>query len=373
MSPSSPTPDIFELLDIETREDTYTLLLVHLLRHSSGLRRRVLAHAFGPDDPPAEPAEVVPRRPLPGGAEIPDIFIHHPAGPAGRWAMFIESKIFTREHRGQTQRYWDGTTSLVGPTGRPAGIFLTLEGDAPLCPRVIPLTHRELTSWIAEHFSDLPERSALRFAAEGYHARAHAPRPEAGDETRYSELLGSWWGLVPRLAGVSALGQAMIAGLSGGWEHNPIWIQGKGHANPGLQFYQPGWWGADLDGDRWTPKNIYVHLEIELNDNATWRLKLHFETAPYLTLGEIDDLDNPADFACMRDAFRAALHARAADLPGWTMSSYPLQIAALRLHVPDPTVAALRARIAPALETIAPHIHAALAHAREAVLKGGRR
>ena len=361
------SPDIFELLDIETREDTYSRLLVHLLRHSIGLRRRVLAHAFGPDYPAAELATVDLRQALPNSAGVVDILLQHPDGPEGRWAMFIESKLYTGEHGEQTERYYDACKALVGLNGRSAGIFLTIGGDDPTCPHVKPLTHRELTTWVAEHLSDIPERSAMHFAAEGYIARAQAPHPEAKDETRYAVLLEQSWGLVPRLAGVSALGATMYATLPGEWKHDAIWIQGRGHANPGLQFWQPGWLGRELTGDRWTTENIFVHLEMELDDRATWRLKLHFETEPYLTLGEIDELEDAANFARMRDAFRAALHARAARLPGWKMSNYPLQIAAFPVHVPDPTVARLRERLAPAMAMIAPHIHEALASARGAV------
>lgn len=359
-------PDIFELLDIETREDTYSRLLVHLLRHSVGLRRRVLAHAFKSEPPTAELAEVDLRRALPNNAGVVDLLLRHPDGPAGRWAMFIESKLYTGEHGEQTKRYHDACKALVGPSGRTAGIFLTIGGDRPSCPHVVPLTHRDLTTWIAEHLSDLPERSAMHFAAEGYIARAQAPLPQATDQTRYAVLLEQSWGLVPHLAGVSALGAAMYAALPGEWTHDAIWIQGRGHANPGLQFWQPGWRGVELTGDRWATDNVFVHLEMELDERATWRLKLHFETEPYLTLSEIDDLHNAAGFARMRDAFRAALHARAGDLPGWKMTNYPLQIAALPVHVPDPTVANLRERLAPAMATIAPHIHAALASARKA-------
>lgn len=366
MHPLNNAPDIFELLDIETREDTYSILLVHLLRHSGGLRRRILAHAFGPDHPYAEFTEVTPRYTLPGNAGIVDIFLCPPGSPAGSWAMFIESKLYSGEHGEQTRRYFDATKALVSPEGRSAGIFLTIAGEDPSCPHVKPLKHRELTGWIAEHLADVPEHSAMRFAAEGYIARAQAPLPEASDKTRYATLLEQSWGLVPRLAGVSALGAALYSGLPGGWTHNPISIQGKGHANPGLQFHQPGWWGVELTDNHWTPANINVHLEIELDDRATWRLKLHFETEPYLTLGDIDELENAAGFARMRDAFRAAIHARAADLPGWKMSNYPLQIAAFPVHVPDSTVARLRERLAPAMAAIAPRVDEALASARKA-------
>ena len=366
-TPANPV-DIFELLDIETREDTYSRLIVHLLGHSIGLRQRLLDHAFGNSAPRAAPGDrITLRHTLPGDAGIVDIFLQAPADSADRWALFIESKLFSAEHGEQTKRYWSATSAIVGPSGRPSGVFLTIAGHRASCEQVVPLKHRLLTEWIREHLSDFSEHPVLRIAAEGYIARAQAPLPEAKDDTRYAVLLEQSWGLVPRLAGVSALGAAMYATLPGEWKHDAIWIQGRGHANPGLQFWQPGWLGRELTGDRWTTENIFVHLEMELDDRATWRLKLHFETEPYLTLGEIDELEDAANFARMRDAFRAALHARAARLPGWKMSNYPLQIAAFPVHVPDPTVARLRERLAPAMAMIAPHIHEALASARGAV------
>lgn len=363
-APLPQSPDIFELLDIEAREDTYSRLLVHLLRHSNGLLRRLLAHAFPSDTPAADAVDITLRHGL-GEAGVVDLLLRD---RAGRWVMFVESKLFSAEHGEQTCRYWKACEALVAPAGRVAGVFLTIAGDRSAHPRVAPLTHRELTGWIAEHRPEFHAHSALRIAADGYIQRAQAPLPVAADATVVRTLLQPSWGLVPRLAGVAALGEALHHGLPGGWTSDAITIQGKGHANPGLQFWQPGWWGTWLTNNRWTSDNHDIHLEVELTAAQPWLLKLHFETSPYHTLAELRTLAGHADFAAMRDAFRAALKARAADLPRWKMSNYPLQIAKLKLDVgPDLTVAELRQRFAPALAEIAPHIHAALAAAKETV------
>lgn len=366
-TPANPV-DIFELLDIETREDTYSRLIVHHLGHSIGLRQQLLTHAFGSSAPRAvQGDEIFLRHKLPDEAGIVDIFLQSPAGTPDRWAMFIESKLFSAEHGEQVKRYWNATRGLVGPTGRCAGVFLTIAGDGSSCEHVVPLTHRQLTAWIREHLADLPDDPVLRIAADGYIARAQAPLPEALDDARVSRLLEPSWGLVPRLAGVAAVGAALHRGLAGGWTHDAIWIQGRGHANPGLLFWQPGWWGTEVTGARWTPENYNVHLEIELTEHGPWKLKLHFEAEPYHTLAEIATLENHAAFTAMRDAFRAAIHARQAELPGWKMSNYPLQMAVFKVDLgPTSTVAVAREQLAPALAQIAPHIHAALSNARKA-------
>ena len=86
-TPANPV-DIFELLDIETREDTYSRLIVHLLGHSIGLRQRLLDHAFGNGAPRAAPGDrITLRHTLPGDAGIVDIFLQAPADSADRWAV----------------------------------------------------------------------------------------------------------------------------------------------------------------------------------------------------------------------------------------------------------------------------------------------
>ena len=369
MTPASP--DIFEILDIEEREDTYSRLLVHLLRRSPGLRQDLLTHAFGTEAPQADPATVELRHRFTDGRVV-DIFLAGPEGP-NRWALFIESKLFSAEHGCQTADYLKESRALVGPTGRAEGIFLTIAGDRACATEVVSLTHRALTTWISAHLDDFRNQPALCIAAEAYIRRAQIPLPErATDQALVRDILSApGWGLVPRLAEVSALGAALHHDLPGSWKHDAILIQGKGHANPGLQFWQPAWCGSEIDA-RWTPHNIFVHLEIELTESPPWRLKVHFETEPYYTQSELQELEGHAGFATMRDVFRATLHAQAAQFPQWRLTHYKLQSAILAAPVgPDATVAQLRACFAPAMVAIAPCITHALTQARAAMNLSG--
>lgn len=359
------SPDIFEILDVEDREDSYSRLLVHLLRNSAGLRQKLLQHAFGANAPTPERASVALRRGF-NDKRIVDIFLRDLTEPP-TWALFIESKLFSAEHGKQTVDYLASTRALVGPTGKGAGIFLTIAGNKAAAPEVLPLTHRKLAGWITEQLVDIRDMPTLHLAAEAYARRAQAPVPDrADDNARVHDVLHTQrWGLVPHLAHVAALGAALRHGLSGDWKHDAIWIQGKGHANPGLQFWLPQWCGSEIVEPNWTPNNIYVHLEVELTDAPPWRLKVHFETEPYYTQSELHQLNGHAGFDAMRDVFRATLHAQASQFPQWKTTSYKLQSAALDAALGlDATVAQLRACFEPAMAAIAPCITHALAQAR---------
>lgn len=180
MTISSTSSDIFEILDIEEREDTYSRLLVHILQRSPGLRQRLLQHAFGDHAPSAEPAMVTLRHHL-GDAGVVDVLMLGPKDAPRPWALFIESKLFSGEHSNQTKKYLAAIQAMAAPDGQASGIFLTIAGDSAQEPKVKPLTHRELTGWILAHMSDLRDHPALCIAAEAYARRAQVPLPERAD------------------------------------------------------------------------------------------------------------------------------------------------------------------------------------------------
>lgn len=359
MIPSPTDPDIFCILDIEDREDSYSSLLVHLLHASARLRARVLAHAFPADPPSPEHATVELRKKL-TDHDIVDVLLGSDH-PDSRWRLFIESKLFSGEHGEQTRRYLEACRQQAAPNGRAAGIFLTLHGKGGSSAETQPLTHRELTRWIEEYLPDFAARPILQLAARAYIARAQVPLPEAPDTKPVFDLLEQPAGLVPHLAGTDALGTAIKRGLPDPWQHAAIWIQGHGHANPGLQFWRPSWRGTELTGTCWTPDNVFAHLEIELTEWPPWRLKLHFETEPYLTQAEINSLDGHAEFVKMREAFRTAVHTGLGASTTWRRSNYALQTAAFKFTPKlGLTVDDLRTTLVPAIVEIAPVVEAAL-------------
>ena len=281
--------------------------------------------------------------------------------------MFVETKIYSTEHGDQTQNYYNACSTLVGTQGRVGGLFLTIEGTAPTCPQVKPLTHRELARWLDSNQSVFQDDPVLSLATHAYIRRALASGPDASDTTPLTSLRQPHWGLIPPLAGATTLGTALLGALEPGtWRFEPVWIQGKGHANPGLVFWRQGWRGTPMTDERWTTENYNIHLEFELTPEPPWSLKLHFETLPYRAQKHLKSIKGHGRYEQMLKEFRRTLHASIADLPGWKGTGHELQIAVFKADLDSKaTVAALRDRLKAAMSNIIGHVDAALARARE--------
>lgn len=355
--------NIFDLLDVSRREDSYSSLLCHLLRHSSRLRQQVLAHGFGTAVPTLADALVAFRATLPDNAGVADLLIVGHDAEGQRWELFIENKIDAGEGSDQTARYRDACRKRTG--GRAAGIYLTLDGHAAEADEgVAALRHDDLGAWINAALVEFAD-PVLRMAAEAYVGRVCIASPQATGTDLAGELLAPPAGLLPWNAGIEALGTAIVASAGSGWSYASIWIQGPGHANPGLQFHRTGWIGTPIAGDRFERNNHNVHAEIELVGDSPWRLKIHFETEPYRTGGELGMLSNLADYEAMRESFRKAVHERAADLPGWKMTNYRLQMCAFETDVgAESTVGEVVAVLAAALTTVGSIVDTALGVAK---------
>lgn len=361
---STPQVDLFELLDVSRREDSYSSVLCHLLDHSVGLRRQLLRHAFGDVAPVLVETDIRFRVALPDGSGVPDLLIVGHDAEEQRWELFIENKIDAGESPGQTQRYLDACWERVGP--RAAGIYLTLDGHAPQVESgVVSLRHAELGRWIEASLSELSD-PVLQITADAYVRRACAPSPQitVGDAIA-GDLLKPPAGLLPRDAGIDALGRAVVAAAAPGWTATPIQIQGVGHGNPGLQFHREGWVGTRVSGGRFTRINHNVHGELELVWDGDWRLKVHFETEPYMTGRQLGAMEGLVEYEAMRDEFRRAVHERAVALPRWKMTNYPLQVCGFETGVGARSpVKEVIATLADALTVVGPIVDAALATAK---------
>lgn len=359
--------DLFELLDIPRREDSYSSLLRQLLHDSPKLRQRLLAHAFT-EAPALVDATVLLRTSLPDGAGVPDLLVAGHDAHKQRWELFVENKIDAGEPAGQTQGYLDACRRRAGD--RAAGVFLTLDGrPAGVQSGVTPLSHRELGQWVEACLPDLSD-SVLRMAAEAYVRRVCAPAPHARPDDTVGQLISTAPGLQPLRAGVDALGRAIAKAAPSGWVHTAIRIQGPGHSNPGLLFHRPGWVGREISGNQFTRDNYNIHAELELAWEGTRCLKLHFETEPYMTKSWLQQLEGLDEFKAMRQAFRSAVHERADQLPGWKMTNYHLQVCIFELEVStESRVSDVVAGLAEALVMLGPVADAALLAAKSVTPK----
>lgn len=360
----SPTSaDAFEIFGITERENAYTSLLAYLLKASAFLTEHVLKLGFS-EPPPALELAVHRQCPL-NPSDIVDILLEGKDAKGQRWALFIETKVHSAEFGDQTERYHAACQARVGASGQVGGLLLTLEGEPALCKHVRPLRHRDLAVQIDARSADFAINGLLQQAAAAYVTRARVPVPVANDHTPLTELLARHDGLVPRLAGANALAKVLTTGIPGGWIASTVWIQGRGHANPGLLLRQAGWEGPPIMGKRVTRENFNLHLELELTESVSWRLKLHFETQPYLPQRALAQLDGNAKFIKLRETFRALLVDKLGKSSGWKAKGRKLQIAVFPIPLaPEATVTQLRDALTPALQHIAPRVASALATAR---------
>lgn len=360
---SPQTADIFEIFAITEQENAYTSLIAYLLQTSAPLRKHILQVAL-PELAPFAVDATASRQVRLTPSEVVDILLEGTDDSGQRWACFIEAKVHSAEHGNQTERYFVACQQRVGPTGRVAGVLLTLDGAPADHPPVRSLKHRDLADWVAATETDFAANPVLPLAARAYIERARVPPPVADDQTAVKTLCKHLGGLVPRLAGADVLAKALIHDRALTWHHRTVWIQGRGHGNPGLVFWQSNWVGSPISEGRWRPANHNVHFEIELKTNGPGPLKLHFETEPYHTQNALKKLDGHATFIAVREAFRRLLHAKTGQLPGWKATNHRLQIAAFRPSLGDhPTVADLRTSLAPAFDLVGPFVTNALVSA----------
>lgn len=363
-SPRHPVPDIFHLLGIPRRELSHTKMLTHAIDVSDRLRTRLIELAL-PGAPALEIDEVAHCRTLHQGG-IVDIWILGHDRTGATYAVFIEVKIDDTDSRSKTRDYLAAARAVVGAADRAGGIYLTLDGSRSIDPDVRVLRHRDLGQILAEVVDDFTAYPDLRLVLETYSRRACAPEPAPAGHTLLRELLDEPADLLPRQAGVRALAQAIAGAAGPGWTARALRIQGRGHGTDGIQFAREGWRGTPIVGQQWRPDNLDIHLEVEIVDGELGLLKVHFETCPYRTRDQIDELAGAEDFARARDAFRTALHARASSLPSWRMTRRPLQAATCEPDADD-TVGGVAAAYGAALADIVLHVEHALAVTRAAL------
>jgi len=346
--------DIFSILDVTRREDTYTSILVHALRASQPF----LEAFIGKTGLRSGLHWRISMRKAVASGRVPDLTLSAD-DTQGAFRIFLENKIDASEGPNQTEHYLAAVTEEAGDEDRARGIFLTLNGTRG-ADGVFAWTHREIAELLHAHRSTVSDR-ALGVAIDCYIARALVPLPVASAQLTLEKLLiPIAHALHPGLAGYTALAHAISNPLTG-WQAEALTIQGRGHANPGLKFRRDGWRGPCLVGDEWRACNRDVHVEIEFEAHHPGELKLHFETSPYLPTRAIAKLVNSSEFEQARDRFRHEVHRRRADLPSWTMRRKPILVA-----TSDPDLSATDAvggvvkAIGERLNAIGPVVDAAL-------------
>jgi len=368
-------PDIFDILDVSLREDTYSRLIVEILKQSPGIKAAVFEELTG--HVPTGDAHPTFRRGIgeKGGKHHPDIVVKCPTAE-GIWWLVIEAKVQSGEGWGQTSRYWQAVQQyrenddICGYTL----IFLTLTGEPPTDEHWQPMTHYRLAQLIAQHdgaglLGTHPVISApwRAYTARLEHYEAFGPpgegepilgwlcRPDEYFVTKSerARVLDSL--LVPQgyegLSGMNvARGREQFLTLA--WL--PYWVTGE---------WREG-------GDVRLEDCIQVHFEIDVPipfSGSFGTCHIHCEAHPYMRKREVERLGDEAEgFLRLMECLREEIHLR---LPGtsWRPSRYWLQKARFRFPMSHATT------IGQLRDLLLPEFDAVHGRITEALVAAGRR
>lgn len=302
----SKVPDLFDVLDISTREDTYTTLLANFFGTNQGKQhaRRFFKEVFG-NLPPEGNVEVKTRPYLKHEnirkADIPDLVLAF--GDTIRKVWIIEAKIKSGESSDQLQRYTkrDNRSRLVEKFASKRELceddwlysYLTLECEEPSGETDFePIDYKSLCKILPLN-PDLPQHLSLAYDClrerlfDYYEAREETP-PENASIKGY---LDNTRGLIDRRNRFHWLMDKVIEEISFALteklDGNSIVAQGKGSANPGYQIRASGWQTNKVYDFEFAEPLLSecfdIHLELQLTDKNEITFVLHYETNPYIT------------------------------------------------------------------------------------------
>ncbi len=382
--------DLFDVLDISHREDSYSRLLVEILRQHEDIRTRIFSKLTGhtPISWDKDPRRAVRfREGLAQGSagkhkqNIPDLCLVAETKAGMHW-LLIENKIWSNEGPSQCQRYQAAAESSPG-TKEISGCYLTLQGEPPLS-RVWPgRTHLDVHSTIDamdthNRISDDPVLGAawLAFGKRLQHHHRY-PNPKSNQcIADYLQRPAEYF--VTRADRCARLAQAV---RPSGWESSGSHYQRMGREHNLLQVWRNEWLGTMLNIDTdlaMVPidKHLSLHFEIKLpakgdhKSLSTIKCAVHFETSPYMTQRALEKhREFYKKFEQVTKDFQEFLHA---GIKGseWVAHSYALEKASIDLTFDSPpTVDDLSRRLQQVMDTISDVMTDSLERAKKAAKK----
>lgn len=281
--------DLFDVLNVGTREDSYTSLLAALFAEKPRWAREFFQQSTGADSLPPKPVETHkwPRATVSGGAVIPDLLLTFGAPVAEVW--IVEAKLEAREDRDQLAAREGGEAreSLSEDLGLPEDArwhysYLTLEGETPATARLFsPASFEPLTEIFTKKPS-LPDEvhpayETLRKRLRDYY-KARRKKPDPG--STLGGYLADTGGLISTRSRFYWLGERLAEDLK---LESELGLTGGRRVVPLCQMRDSGWRGLRYVKASETPlKDCHdVHLELQLSEEEV-DLSLHYETSPYM-------------------------------------------------------------------------------------------
>lgn len=334
--------DLFDVLGISTREDSYTSLLAALFEEKPQWAREFFMRSMETDSLPPEPVRSYrwPVTTVSGKKVVPDLVLAFGCPISHIWV--IEAKIESQEGKDQLirQESDEARRGLIAELELPEHAcwyysYSTLEGVEsanPAAPQKFrAMSFEPLTNIFSEQTS-LPKEirpayTALRKRLQDYYgARSEKPNPGS----QLSEYLEDTGGLISRRARFYWLCRRISESL--GLKCTFGVAQSTGNASPFCQMREtrePSWQGSRyLEASDATPlKDCYdIHLEAQLDSDRV-RFLLHYESNPYIArlekcMGQQGNKSQYEEYRERRRRFAEALNESKEELGkfGWKLT-----------------------------------------------------
>jgi len=358
--------DIFDVLAVSLKEDSYSSLLVHSLRRHRAVLETVFRRLTGQaltDDAP----QIVFRAALPNTEtkEQPDIRIDAHTS-AGVWRILIENKLLSGEGYRQCDRYGNACRQAKAK-GEIAGftlVYLTLDRRSPDAEGWQEWSHSQWIGMIAEAGAT---ESVERDPIIGDAWRAYSERTRRYDESLASRvsscekvvpwLEADWEGFITTDERCRKLAKALVPAS---WESDGSFFTRQGRSQCLAHFWMDSWMTAHYVEGQLLENCVSVQVQVDIpspyrNDQVTCHL--HFESNPYMTQAEIKKLGNGARrFLAAAERFRELLHGEL-DAIDWRPANRWLQKAKLVLPLTQSTsVGEFAEALHPQLNVIGPRV-----------------
>lgn len=352
--------DLFDVLGISTREDSYTTLLANVFNEPGGERwaQNYFEEALG-EPAPAGPVNVILRLYLRHEhirkADIPDLVFTFGNPITDIW--LVEAKIKSGESSDQLLRYQtDATQAKVLAAldlDQSARVewhysYLTLEGDKPTkSTRFGPLTYKPLCSILPAEpklsVELLPAYDYMRDRFLDYYgARSEVLNGSSPpDRVTVDEYLSNNWGLIDERSRFYWLTRRITEEF--GMQPTLTEAHNPGSSPPVCQMRAPGWQSKSIYmvGNARLHECYDIHLELQLmREEGRVKLMFHYHTNPYIErLMSREDIpaEDRKTHQERREAFAHALAQNSSDSlkhAGWKLTS-PVNVNQLAKRVPD--------------------------------------
>ena len=363
--------DLFDVLDISLREDSYTSLIVHVLRRHDAVARGVFQRLTGKEVTGDNP-RVLFRKSIPGG-DHPDIRIEAKTD-SGEWWLVIESKIKASEGSWQCEGYRT-QCERARDAGECTGftlVFLTLSGFLPDDTGWDKLTHGELFK-IMDGLA--PENQIVDDEAVGAAWRAYKTRLLQYDNrpgTDPNHSLIEWLQAAPRgFVTVEDRCRELSEFLAPqDWEKWGGLYVARGRQQCLCIFSKPDWITEQYPEGDALEQCFSVHFELDIpypypDGAAEFTCHLHCETNPYMTRAEVEALGEAgAGFINFANAFKRHLHPLLAGT-SWHPTNRWLQKAKLRcLLTAETPIGSFRDYLLPEFQSVEDSVTNAINAAR---------